>query len=91
MNSVTELVSTVQSLSLAGAFLFLGLQLLLRPAVCAEKFTTFADRFQSRGIPIPMRGSAPAAVPDTPLVRGVLRAAGIALALSSLLTLPSVI
>ncbi len=90
MDSFAELVSTVQSLALAGAFLFLGVQLMLRPAVCAEKFTSFADRFQSRGMPIPMRGSAPAAVPDTPLVRGVLRAAGVALALSGLLNLPGV-
>lgn len=90
MDSFADLVSTVQSLSLAGAFLFLGLQLTLRPAVCAEKFTSFADRFQSRGMPIPMRGSAPAAVPDTPLVRGVLRAAGVALALSGLVNLPGV-
>jgi hypothetical protein len=90
MDFVTELVSSVQSLWLAGAFLFLGLQLLLRPAVCAEKFTSLADRFQSRGMPIPMRGSAPAAVPDTPWVRGVLRTAGVALILSSLLYLPGV-
>ncbi len=88
MDSLAELVSTVQSLLLAAAFLYLGLQLVLRPAVCAEKITDLADRFQSRGMPIPMRGSAPAAVPDTPLVRAVMRTAGVALALSSLLTLP---
>jgi hypothetical protein len=88
MDSLAELVSTVQSLLLAAAFLFLGLQLILRPAACAEKITSLADRFQSRGMPIPMRGSAPAAVPDTPLVRNVMRVAGVALALSSLLNLP---
>lgn len=90
MDSYAELVSTVQSLLLAGAFLFLGLQLTLRPAVCAEKFTSLTDRFQSRGMPISMRGPAPSTVPDTPLVRGVLRAAGVALALSGLLNLPGV-
>lgn len=88
---MTEVVATVQSLWLAGAFLFLGLQLALRPAVCAEKFTSLADRFQSRGMPIPMRGPAPAAVPDTPLVRGVLRAVGVALMVSSVLNIPGVL
>jgi hypothetical protein len=90
MDFVTELVATLQSVWLAGAFLFLGLQLVLRPAVCAEKFTSIADRFQGWGMPIPMQGSAPAAVPDTPLVRVVLRAAGVALIVSSLFNIPGV-
>jgi hypothetical protein len=88
MDSLIELVATAQSLWLAGMFLFLGIQLMLRPSDCAAKITSLADRFQSRGVPSPAKGSAREAVPDTPLVRGVLRASGFGLAVSGLLYVP---
>jgi hypothetical protein len=91
MNSLPELVATLQQLLLAGAFLFLGLQLLLRPTNCAEAMSDLADRFQSRGLPLGLRGATPASIPDTPLVRGVLRAAGLSLVLLSLLRLPALV
>ena len=90
MLSLTEFISWLQDFWLAGTFLYVGLQLLVRPEACATILTSLADRYQSRGLPLPMRGSTPAA-PNTPLVHRVLRLVGGGLALSGVLRLPGVL
>jgi|GEM_PF-2077210 len=90
MLTLTDFISLLQDFCLAGAVLYVGLQFLIRPEACATALISFADRYQSRGLPLPMRGSAPAAL-NTPLVHRVLRFVGGGLVLSGLLGLPGVL
>ena len=90
MLSLTELISWLQEVWLAGTFLYVGLQLLIRPEACAAVLTSLADRYQSRGLPIPMRDSTPAA-PNTARVHRVLRCVGVGVVLSGLFRLPGVL
>ena len=90
MLTLTGLISWLQEFWLAGTFLYVGLQLLIRPEACAAILTGLADRYQSRNLPIPMRDSGPAA-PITPHALRVLRFVGGGLVLSGLFHLPGVL